>query len=392
MSRSVSKVREYECCGCEACVQICPKYCISMYENERGFLMPSVDEKNCVRCGLCRRVCPEVDKKEKLNTVIKAYAAINKQVNEHKQSTSGGVFYVLAKYVIEHGGIVVGASWTSKLIVEHILVNNLDDLQLLSQSKYVQSKIGKSYILVKKEIEKGTLVLFSGTGCQIAGLKQFLNIVYSNLITVEVACHGVPSPGLFRKYIHWRETEMKDTIIRYSFRNRDKHDTGEHFMSCAEFKTKGKKYYYIDRDPYYSSFLNGRTLRETCYQCKYKNENRISDITLSDFWGIEKEIKDFPAHYGVSAVMLNTSLGMDLFNKIVSSLIVNECNVRTIYSHNKSMIQSCMKEKINFQYTISEDFTILSKRMIGSICFKKRMLGIVKRVVPNRIKYILKRI
>ncbi len=390
--KSVEDVVENQCCGCGACSQICPKKCIVMKENERGFLVPNVDKSACISCGLCKKVCPECKENVKLNKVIKAYAAITNNLKTQKNSTSGGAFYVLAKNIIDNNGVVFGAAWKSTDSVSHIAIKNEKDLIKLQQSKYVQSNIENTFLETKNLLMNNIKVLYSGTACQIGALKSFLQKDYENLITVEVACHGVPSPGLFRKYIQWRETKFKHKIIGFQFRNRDKHPGGEHFKSKVIFDNGKAKYFSIQNDPYYNAFLNGVTLRETCYSCKYKNEDRIADITLSDFWGIEKEFKEFPAYYGCSAIMINTPKADELWEKVKEDFIYTKCDKEKVYNHNKSMIVSSKRNKNKKFEKLNVDSEILFNQIRCEIKGKDKIKNLIKLLIPYKILYKLRRL
>ena len=390
--KNVNNTVEKKCCGCGACVQICPQKCIALVENDRGFLVPKVDEKKCINCGLCKKICPEITEKIDLNKVNKAYAAIIKDTEQHKKSTSGGIFYILAKKILQEGGVVFGAVWTNVDEVSHIAVEKVHDLIKLSQSKYVQSNTKNTFIETQKCLQENKKVLYSGTACQIAGLKNYLGKDYQNLYTVEIACHGVPSQGVFKKYIKWRENQVNSKMVEYSFRNRDKHPGGEHYKAKAKFINGKTKYYSIYKDPYYSAFLNGITLRETCYECKYKNEDRISDFTLGDFWGIEKEKKKFPAYYGCSAVLINTEKAEKLFEKVKNEIICEQVDKNAIYSHNKSLISSCSKKNKEIFKNINEDDIEFFKKITLKNNLKSQIKIMIKSCVPYKTLYNLRRI
>ena len=202
-----------ECCGCNACVQSCPKKCIVMARDEEGFLYPEVDYSQCVECGLCEKACPILNAEKKQDMVLKCYVAYAKDESIRLQSSSGGVFTLLAEAILQKQGIVFGASLDENMQVKHISIDNVADLSLLRGSKYVQSDIGNTYIEVKKNLENGRQVLFSGTACQIAGLKQYLRKDFENLYTIDILCHGVPSPKVWDLYLQWQKEEMQKAEI-----------------------------------------------------------------------------------------------------------------------------------------------------------------------------------
>lgn len=387
MSNSVNSVKETECCGCGACYQICPQKSIRMEKNDRGFFVPIVNEKTCIKCGACLKVCPEINQPQ-FSAVKKSYAAIAENRNLLMSSTSGGVFGVLAEVIISEGGSVYGCAWDENLCARHIRIEQLNELYQIQKSKYVQSDTNTSFIDVRNDLKQGRKVLYSGTACQIAGLQKFLNRNEEQLITIEVACHGVPSPGLFQKYIKWRSEVEKSKVVDMQFRNKEKHKKGEHYMFFLKYKNGKKCYYFSDEDSYYGSFLEGRTLRETCYHCKYKKQERVADILLGDYWGIEKEHKNFPAEYGASAVVVVSEKGEKLFDKVRCRLRVEDTTFEKVVAHNKSII-SCancsMEKKLK---SINETSEILFEELKPQFSIKKR----IKNMIPENVKYLLKRI
>lgn len=269
------------CTGCGLCSTICPQKCIKLVERPDGFIYPEVEKNRCIECGLCTKKCPETIELAQ-NKVRIVYAAKTKNLELIKQSTSGGVFGELARKTLQDGGAVYGAAYTACNKVEHIRIEKIGDLPKLHGSKYVQSQIDNIIIEVKRDLQNNRSVLFSGTGCQIAALKAYLSKEYELLTCVEVVCHGVPSPGLFRSYISWLSEKEGKAVTSYQFRSKCERPTGEH--SIFYYQTDiCRKSGYAYEDPYYGSFLKGTTLRESCYHCRYKGKQRVSDITLGDF-------------------------------------------------------------------------------------------------------------
>ena len=218
--------KHYKCCGCRACEQVCPKNAIKIIENEEGFWEPKVDYKLCVNCGICTKTCPQLNRREENNFSQLAYAVKNKNLEERKMSSSGGVFSLLAKYVLEKKGSVYGVAFNSNLEAEHIRITSPNDLYKLRGSKYVQSNTNNSYSKVKKDLENNLLVLYSGTSCQIEGLKRYLNKEYENLFTIDLVCHGVPSQKLFKKYLNYLEEKYNSKVIDYKFRAKERKRMG----------------------------------------------------------------------------------------------------------------------------------------------------------------------
>ena len=316
-NHSIACLDKSKCYSCHSCVLSCPKNAIRMQETSEGFLYPDVNAE-CVHCGICVRACPaltppaiDVFKKE-------CYCAYLLDNEKRMQSTSGGVFSGLAEKIILDGGIVFGAAYDTDLNVSQIAVDNLNDLQKLKGSKYVESYTGDSFKQVKLFLDKGRSVLYSGTPCMIAGLKTFLGKTYENLITVDIICHGVPSRKLFRKYLEWLGKKYRGKIIYYGFRDKD---VGG--WSCGgKAKTKTKtKTIAGSCDPYYASFLRGETYRESCYTCPFANTQRIGDITLGDFWGVERFYPEIDRTKGVSCVIVNSCKGQAFFDSVKEILV-----------------------------------------------------------------------
>lgn len=313
-------------------MNICLKKAILMKEDECGFLYPQIDEKLCVKCGACKKVCSYQNVAE-TNNPVDVYAAVSKNTDV-LQSTSGGIFASLATSVIHEGGIVYGASMEyidGVLTPMHIGVDSLTDLIKLQGSKYVQSYIGNTYQEVKKQLVDGRMVLFSGTPCQVAGLKSYLHNDYDTLLLLDLICHGVPSAKFFQDYIAQLENKLKGNIIRFKFR--DKTD-GWGLNGRADYISKSGNQKSIlvlpGESSYYSLFLNSDIYRENCYSCKYANSQRPGDITIGDYWGIEKEHPELLATYfdgrlerkkGVSCLIVNTEKGVRYMELYKSGLV-----------------------------------------------------------------------
>lgn len=329
------------CCGCEACVNICPKDALYMDVDEYGYLYPYKDTDSCINCNLCFNVC---NFKKNVNYNLgekKAYAAVNKEKKQRIMSSSGGIFVKLAEYIIKQGGYVVGAAMTCGNDVEtrHIIVNTLEDLKRLQGSKYVQSRIGKVYTDVLNLLKEGKLVLFSGTPCQVDGLRGFLRSDYSNLITVDIICHGVPNNKIFSDYLKYKYHNSK--IRSFSFRDRK---MGWGMTGSVELENgRGiKKIFFSPKNSsYFSFFLKGELYRENCYACPYASANRPGDITIGDYWGIDEEHPDFKnmINDAVSAVIANTAKGQEYIGLIIDMLDYTESSFERIAKHNSQLRQ-----------------------------------------------------
>lgn len=311
------------CCGCSACVERCPKKCIRLVEDNEWFMYPSVNQDLCIDCGLCDKVCPVINPPQKREPLSSQYA-ININDTDRLMSSSGGVFVSLARYVINNEGIIFGAVFESDFSkVIHTYTEDMDGVKPMMGSKYLQSDINSAYEHCKKCLKKGQLVLFTGTPCQIAGLKTFLGTDYSNLITVDFICHGVPSPGIWEKYLNeYKNFFQQDFIQNISFRDKTHgwHNYGVSVtldstaLSCAS-TNKGKIFTPHRENEYMRAFLNDLCLRPICYECPFKDGKSGSDLTLADFWGIENLYPEIDDDKGVSLVIVKTEKASELLNK-----------------------------------------------------------------------------
>lgn len=301
------------CCGCSACVQKCPKHCISMVDDGEGFLYPCVDRTLCVDCGLCETVCPVINKGETYE-VASAFAAYANSDDVRASSSSGGIFRLLAEYVLSLDGLVYGVAMSADCrMAKFIRVSELQNLAMLQGSKYLQASVGDTYQKVKTDLDDDRYVLFSGTGCQVNGLRNYLGKEYPNLFCVDVLCHGTPSPALWEQYVDYIEAENQAKLIGINFRCKDKSwsDLGVKTGSDNEKQVFSPK----DTDPYMQMFLRNYCLRPSCYKCVAKQVKR-SDMTIADFWGIHDVAPEMNDGKGVSLVLVRTAKGMDLFEKI----------------------------------------------------------------------------
>lgn len=309
--------RKEQCNGCRACEQICPRNCIRMTMDEEGFYYPEINSALCVNCGLCRRVCREVERKRDDNYNL-AYAVRNRNDDIRMRSSSGGVFYELARSVIEMGGCVFGAAFDEDFNVCHIGVESVEGLELLMGSKYVQSNTRGSYQEVDALLKSGRYCLYSGTPCQIAGLKAYLGREEERLICVSVICHGVPSPEVWRRYLLFLKGRYgEDKIKSVSFR--EKWGGWRHFSMRIEFENNVYSEYYSD-DLFVAGFLQNMYLRPSCYGCRVKGAGQQADIILGDYWGVEEYHPQIDDRRGTSAVIINSEKGKRLFDKIKGHL------------------------------------------------------------------------
>ncbi|MBO4941351.1 MAG: Coenzyme F420 hydrogenase/dehydrogenase, beta subunit C-terminal domain [Clostridia bacterium] len=331
----MQRIVDFEnCSGCHACFNVCPKSCISMKPDGEGFLYPEIDNEKCIDCGMCQKVCPVLTE-YKGKSKGSAYACINKDDETRKNSSSGGMFSLIAEHILSQGGIVFGAAFDEDLSVCHVEINCTDDLHKLRGSKYLQSRIGNTYKKVKVHLELGKTVLFSGTPCQISGLITFLGKDYENLLLQDIICHGVPSPFVWREYLKFRGNQTGGKAEKASFR--DKSYGWKRYFVKLDF-AGGRKYMKpFDKDLFMRAFLNNLCLRPSCYACHSKSVERQSDITLADFWGIENICPELFDNKGTSLMLVNSPNGQALFDAVKEKMEYREVDFDKAIKNNSSI-------------------------------------------------------
>lgn len=317
---------KHDCCGCTACETICRANAITMVPDTEGFLYPHIDTTLCSNCGLCEKICPVINRDKCTSTTLplNTYALHNKDYDIWFKSSSGGVFNALGKYCIEHGGIVYGAEYNDNFIVVHKKECDSQGLLKFRGSKYVQSDIRGIYKDVKDELLSGRLVLFSGVPCQIEGLKNYLIKKYDNLITVDILCHGVPSPMIFAQYIDFikkysifrlTDINMKDKTFGWGYQNL-------RLMYGSFFSEFNSQISNLWNKIYYDHIVT----RPSCHKCRFKNLHRPGDLSIGDFWGIEKQHPDFYSHHGISLLLINSEYGHQIWDYIKNKFEYIESN------------------------------------------------------------------
>lgn len=360
-----------ECCGCSACSQICPYGCISMTENSEGFLIPEIDLGKCVNCSLCEKVCPvlnsETENLSDDNIPKNVYAAYNKNDDIRLKSSSGGIFTILAEYALKRDGVVFGARFSDdSKYVYHCMVENENDISFLRGSKYVQSDINNTYKEVRKQLETGRFVLFSGTPCQVEGLILFLKKKYENLLLVDIICHGVPSPKVWRKYLEYVENK---NLLPKTVYFRDKTNGWNSFSFRIDY-TNGEKYVEsFEKSLYGSAFVSDLFFRKSCYKCRFRKANHKSDLTICDFWGIDEAFPDMNDNKGISAVIVNSVIGKKIFDDIECKMIYKQVNFYTVEKHNMILKQIMVNKNRDRFY-----------KWLNRVDFEKN----VKKNIPRR--------
>lgn len=380
------------CTGCGACYNICPVQCIEMKVDEEGFNYPIIEIEKCIDCRKCRDVCPMINSaKFYYETEPTVYACWNKDAYTRYNSSSGGVFTVLADNIIDDGGVVFGAAYDDFMTVRHIAIDNKNDVRKLQGSKYVQSDISRTYLDIKTILSGGKKVLFSGTPCQIAGLKNFIGYTDENLITCDILCKGVPSPGLFNKYINFMNIKSKKNINHINFREK-KYGWG---IAVTQFETKDgtKKYAKKVDDSFMYSFSTAISIRTSCKNCQYTKTYRVGDITLGDFWGIgqNKEFKPITKN-GISFVKINSKKGSKIFDIISTNI---EFEKRTLDEALKGQGSALSKPIVlnKKREAFFRDYTHLNYEELSKKYLKEKGIkGLTKKIIPDVWIYKIRKI
>jgi len=382
------------CCGCGACIAICPESAISMVEDEYGFLYPHIDSKLCIECHLCERVCAfknvEISKKKPLQS----YIGINKNPEDLYRSASGGAFSAIAKFILDGNGVVIGCSWNENFEAEHIIVDDYKSLYKLQGSKYVQSDTDEIFEATKRLLRSKKRVFFSGTPCQVAGLKNYLDENYDGLLTADLICHGTPSMQFFNSYIKWYEKKNNCQVVDVNFRDKN---FGWNEIGSISFKKKGRvknRILTYNEDPYFYMFMYGYFLRESCYKCKYAGAEREGDLTLGDFWGIQKFYPEFNCFNGVSAILVNTSKGEKIIKQIKDYINIIPTKYEYIEANNEKLRCPTNQPKDRYkwlQYWQTGGFDLVVREFYQQK-WKTVLISKMKRRVPRKVKNLIKQV
>lgn len=382
-----------DCCGCNACAQRCPKHCIVLKEDIEGFLYPHIDLSVCVDCGLCEQVCPVLNQEEKCMP-LHVYAAKNNNEEIRLQSSSGGIFTLLSEKVLDKNGIVFGARFDENWEVKHDYTESIQGLATFRGSKYVQSRIEDNYKKLESFLKEGRKVMFSGTPCQIAGLKKYLRKEYDNLITVDFICHGVPSPKVWRMYLD--ETialtgNKKNSVLSHSISKKElirniefrSKSTGwkkfSFVLTLSETIVEGEKNTVLlssvfSENIFMRAFLSNLILRPSCYQCPFKSGSSGSDITIADFWGIDSLMPSFDDDKGIGLVLVNSQRGQYVFDTL--PMEIHKSSIDNVLKFNSSYVES-----VKLPLKRKEFFSKLDKEQnIYSLIDKTLKMPLCKRI------------
>lgn len=370
-----------KCCGCGNCAIVCPKHCIEMRPNSRGFLFPAIDHESCIHCGKCENSCPVLNTESEDAEDTAFFAAINQNKAERVASSSGGFFPVLAEYVLDMGGVVFGAAFDEGAHhLHHIIIKTKEELISQRGSKYIQSDLEKSFSTAESLLKAEQTVLFTGTPCQIAALYSYLGCSYPKLITMDVICHGVASPMLWSKYTEELEVRYKSKMRNAAFR--DKKYGWRAYSMCISFQN-GKTYrQFFKQDPFGKAFLSNLMLRPSCFECSFKTIQRPSDFTAGDFWGNGKLMPD--DDYGISLILIHSEQGKRIWKEIGKCFEFKELSKERAVKGNTSLYESvkCTMDIDRFYDRVShEGFSnAVEGYLPNKVTFKQRIRYFVKKI------------
>lgn len=393
------------CCGCSNCYNICPRNAISMNSDEYGIDYPNINEELCISCGLCKSVCIYNNESIRKDTEI-VYAASSRNDKDIKESTSGGAFFIIAKQFIKNGGVVYGCEMGKNNDIcspSHIRVSNINDLRKLRGSKYSQSVLSECFKKIKRDLISDLKVLFSGTPCQVAALYKYLQKTkIDNLYTIDIICHGVPGTKFFENYISFLEAKIGGSISNFIFRDKTEgwglRGKIEYIDKKGENKTK---IIPLQFSSYYASFINSDTYRDSCYSCDFADRSRVSDLTLGDYWNIEKEHPEYlisnggnlDINLGISCILVNGDKGQQLLNESNDNLYLYTSSFEKVSKHNHQLISPSIpgeyREKYKEAYKDGgyKAFDKLYYEILGS----KKLLYKIWNIIPLKIRRKIKR-
>ena len=374
------------CTGCTACAAACSAGCISMVQDEEGFRRPVTDASRCVECGLCTRACPVLNAPE-THATPRAFAARNQDESVRAQSTSGGVFTLLAEHTLKKGGVVFGAAYDDNFRVAHRMVERAEDLAALRGAKYAQSDLGDSFRQVKAQLSAGREVLFSGTPCQIAGLRSYLGREEERLLLVDLVCHGVPSPAVWEQYLQQKNADERPVSV-----NQRSKVSGWSTYSVDIRWADGKQYLASNReDPYLRAFVGDLCLRPSCHQCSCKGLNRPADFTLGDFWGVWDLLPAMSDNKGTSIVLVHSPKAQALWDALTPRMTVQEVDAQRCMEQNPAALRpaACDEAKRStfLRRFAAEDMGTLTDELLprpgAAVELARRVAGKLKRMLKK---------
>ena len=375
------------CYGCRACEEICPKGAISMCQNSEGFLYPIVDINKCIDCSLCYTICP-YDNPPTMQDPVRAYAMQYLKKNRLMKSSSGAAFPAIADYIKDKGGYISGCIFNDEIKAIHVVTKDMDIIARMSGSKYVQSDTLNVYTEIKELLERNEQVLFSGTPCQVAGLLRFLKKDYKNLITIDLICHGVPSPQLLKEYL---SSTYKDKVVELKFRDKEKNGWCSQGNVKLESETKKIRFKTISpyTDSYYQYYyLKNSVSRMTCYECKFSTKKRVADFTIGDYWNIRDVLPDLNPKDGISVVLVNSQKGLEILDDISANVTLYETSVNDAVNGNGNLQKPCDMPslRLNIYDKIKKNgYSSTAKNE----CHYQYVIPVLKKHIPTSLKKLI---
>ncbi len=394
----LEKQTKEDCCGCRGCEQICPTGCIYMVHDEEGFAYPNKDDEKCIDCGLCERVCPNVNhdslsKPEKSLPTPLAYMAIHNDLKILNHSASGGVFSAIVNSYCKDNFVIFGVEMNDDFQVIHSYTETIEGVAKYRKSKYVQSDIGDCYSKAEEFLKAGKRVLFTGTPCQIAGLRLFLRKDYQNLFCVDLVCHGVPSQKIFDTYRAYLESNNKGELIAFGFRHKTLSKSGQWNSRNVKYAINNKNIIRNSlQDPFLRGYHSGLFYRPSCYECKFANAKRVSDITMADFWGVENLFPNEDVHRGVSVLLVNTQKGKQLVEEIGKEMRLEKVDLNYVISSNGQLNHPAKlhsKREIFFELMATKRFDKAVGQCIPKPSYVRRLAS---RLLSPRSKEMIRKV
>lgn len=380
----INLLDKHDCCGCSACVSVCAHDAIVMVEDKEGFFYPSINQENCVGCGLCDKVCPIMayDAIEDKSASPIVYAAKNKNQKTLVESSSGGVFIALAEYTFALKGVVYGAVYDTKMNVIHCKATNLQNAKRMCGSKYVQSDIRGIYSEIKKDLINKTYVLFTGTPCQVEGLRLYLRKEYDNLLVCDIVCHGVASPLVFKDYLMYMEDRYNKVISTINMKDKT-YGWGRQVPRICF--SDGTSIINTELSNLWNTiFYKHDVLRPSCYHCRFTNYYRAGDMTIGDYWGIERAHPDFYNNKGISLILINNDKGNVFFDSIKDAFDWIKSDVKSCVQPNLiHPVQESLKRSVFWHYYLRHSFYETYNKF-----WKVKFITLVKDRIKRIVSYI----
>lgn len=381
------KKEKDKCYGCRACEQICQKLAIVMKEDEEGFFYPEVNKEKCINCNLCSKVCPYSNELDK-NKIRKVYAVQYKNEKKLMESSSGGAFSLFADYILSIGGYISGCIFDENLIPRHVVSNKKEIISKMRGSKYVQSDIRSTYKEIKDLLNSKKIVLFTGTPCQVDGLKRYLMKEYDNLFTLDLICHGVPSFKILKEYLNSEKNKGKK-IEKIKFR--DKKLNGWCSQGSIEFNKKIKNISPFNNSYYYYYYLKNCINRYSCYTCKYSSIDRVGDITIGDYWNLNGLLPKLDTSKGYSVILISSSKGEKLFELVKDNSFYHETELKFVVKNNGNLIRPTEFPKL--RESIYKDIKTFGYEYVAKKeCHYQYILPFFRKYLPPKVKFILKKL